>query len=359
MLTPADLVKKVGAKVLFIGIESYSWQLTDYVKAAQNARTMGFDTIAPKIADGTIRWYKSKTDLIAIRNAVLAQGCGFLPFTYLYGPRFNDDQIRAEAALAKEIASVCDGLCCLDMEVEWNGKVDAAKLLAKELSGTAYDFILTTWADPVQQNWMDVLKELDSVVSAWGPQQYTVWLVTQEDQFKTAGINTSKIFPALDVADTYIGVDPLLCMTTAIARGHKSIWVWEYQACLANPNLIKAMLFLMPRSEPIVVNPTPVSAPAPAPTVSPAPVNDHPVVKPVVPPHPDHGTNVVYGSYTIKDGDSLSGIADRLNIRNWFADLYLPNKTVLDSKARAHGAPDCEGGNLIYAGTVLKYPILK
>src|SRR5256885_15747670 len=138
MLAPADLAVKTGSKVLFIGTEAYGWQVADYVKAAQNARHFGFDTISPKVADGQLKWYKTPANLTAIRNAVLAQGCGFLPFHYIYGPRFGDDQIRAEAAVAKEIASLCDGLVCLDMEVEWNGKVDAVKLLAKELAGTSY-----------------------------------------------------------------------------------------------------------------------------------------------------------------------------------------------------------------------------
>jgi hypothetical protein len=332
MLTPVDLAKKIGSKVLFIGTEAYQWQVADYVKAAQNARKLGFDTISPKAADGQIKWYKTPANFTAIRNAVLAQGCGFLPFHYIYGPRFGDGQVRAEAAVAKEIASLCDGLVCLDMEVEWNGKVDAAKLLAKELAGTSYDFIISTWADPVQQNWMGVLKALDPVASAWGPQEYTTWLSGQEDQFRQAGINTDKIFPSIDVADSYTGMDPLQSILAAVSRGHRSIWIWEYNAVMTKVALVQSMISAV------------LTPPAP-------------VTQPVALPHPEHGNAMTYGSYTIKGGDTLSKIATQLGVHNWFSDLYVPNKAVLDGAARQHGVSSSGGGNLVYSGTVLRYPI--
>jgi hypothetical protein len=356
MLQPQDLAKKVGQKVLFVGIEAYSWQLADYVKAAQNARAMGFDTICVKQADGAYRWYNSVDVLKQRRAAVLNEGCGFIAFTYAYGPKFGNGQIALEYDIAREIAVACDGLVVMDLEQEWNGATGAAALLATSLRDFPGDVIVTTWADPTQQDWIGVLKELDPVVSAWNPQQYSNWLDAQEGEFAQAGVNLTKIFPAIDIADIYAANSPLTVLADGVKRGHNSFWVWEYGAALTAATLIKSIVALLPKPVQVTAPPA-ASAPilaAPAPVASP--------VKGVTPivatlPTPAH-SNVVYGKYTIKGGDTLSEIADSLHIKNYYQDLYVPNKVVLDAAAVAHGAANSANGSMIYPGTVIQYPIL-
>lgn len=355
MLTPSDLAKKVGSKVLFIGTEAYGWAVNDYVAAAKNARAVGFDTICVKVADGGNRWYKDANALRAIREAVLAEGCGFLGFIYCYGPEFGNSQISIEANVAKEIASVCDNVAVLDIEVQWNGQNDAAALLAGSLKGTNYDFIISTWADPTQQDFNGVIRALDGVASAWGPQEYTVWLSQQEGEFKADGVTLGKLFPALDIADMYSGNNPLQVLSTAIANGHSSIWVWEYGAVLSISTVVKSVLGLLPKV-PATVRATPVAATAPTATLSGHPVTTNANTSPAVVPAPN--LTVKYGTYKVADGDNLTGIAYRLGIKNWVQDLFLPNKVVLDQIAQAHGAKNSNFGSLIYADTVLKYPLL-
>jgi hypothetical protein len=357
MLAPQDLAKKVGQKVLYVGIECYSWGLADYVTAAKNARALGFDSISPKQADGGYRWYSSVAQLAQRRAAVLAQGVGFVPFTYMYGPKFGNGQIAIEVAIAREITETCDGLVVMDLEAEWNGQDGAAALLAHSLSNWPGDIILTTWADPTQQNWINVLKALDPVVSAWNPQEYSNWLDGQEGEFAQAGVNLSKLFPSIDISAISAANNPIAIIADGLKRGHDSFWIWEYGSILSASALTKSILALMPK--PAQVTPPPAPTPpvlmTPAPTVTP--------VKPVVPavctplPAPTH-TNVVYGKYTIKSGDALENIAVALNIKNWYQDLFMPNKVVLDAAAAAHGVANSNNGTLIYVGTVLQYPIL-
>jgi hypothetical protein len=355
MMNPADLAKKVGGKVLYVGVEAYGWTLADYTAAAKNARALGFDSICVKVADGANRWYANVNALRANRETVLAQGCGFLGFIYCYGPKFGNGQIALEADVAKEIASVCDGVAVLDIEVEWNGQTEAAALFATYFSGVAINLIVTTWADPAYQNFTGVIKALDPVVAAWNPQEYTTWLSLQETEFKDDNVALTKIFPALDIADMYSGNNPLQVLENAINNGHPSVWVWEYGATLSISAYVKSVLSLLVK-KPLAVKPTVVPASAPTAKVEAHPVASNPNVAPVTIPAPN--LTIKYGTYKVADGDSLTTIAYRLGIKNWYQDLFLLNKTVLDQAAQGHGAANSNNGSLIYADTILKYPLL-
>lgn len=335
MLSPQQLAKKVGQKVLFVGVECQYWTVADFGKCARNARAMGYDTISPKRADGGIKWYQTPGHMALERQACLAVGVGYLPFMYCYGPALAAGQIELEVAVAQEMANVCDGMVCMDLEVEWNGQVAAAQELARALKGFKGDIILSTWADPVQQDWLGVIWALNPVVSAWGPQEYTTWLTLQESQLTNDGVPFDKLFPELDMVDLFAGANnPLSAMQTAVNRGHGSIWVWEYLGAMNNPNLARTMAAL--------IGPPVPSAPAPTPN-------------PVKLPSPSHTKKLVWASVVIGEGDTLAGIAQKIGVQNWFQDLYLPNRATLDAVAISHGQPNCNGGNLIYPGTTLRY----
>lgn len=359
MLGIADLSKKVGQKMLFVGLESFGWSVADYTKAAQNARALGFDTLIFKAADGTNRWYNGIGDLVAKRQACLVQGMGCMFYTYMYGPRFGSQQVQIEASIAKEICDNCGGLVVLDMEVEWNGQEGAAGLLASYLKNFNGDILVTTWADPVEQNWIGVLKQLAPYVSAWLPQVYSNFLDTAEQEYqKDASIDLTKVFPVLDIADLFANSNPISILADAVKRGQESFAIWEYGAMLSNVNLVKTLLGLLPKSVLNLSGPasTPPSS-SPVVTVQPHPTATNPTTAPAT--LPNQGTSPIrYARYTIVDGDTLGKIADKLHISNWYQDLYLPNKVELDAVARAHGQANSQGGNLIYAGTVLSYPVI-
>ncbi len=59
-------------------------------------------------------------------------------------------------------------------------------------------------------------------------------------------------------------------------------------------------------------------------------------------------------SYTIKEGDTLAGIARRINAA--LATVYNRNRSVLDTAAKAHGMRDSQGGKYIYPGTRISIP---
>lgn len=328
MLSITDVTKKLGSRVLYIGTETAAWQVQDLVKAARNAKTMGFDTICPKRADGTNKWYLTKQHLALEKQAVNSEGVGYVPFVYSYAPVYHD--VSLEIAVWQEIASVCDGLVMVDMEVEWNGKVDDARTLASALHGFAGDVIVTTWADPNLQEWQALLPILDPVVSAWSPQQYTDWLAGQEAS-EWSKLEQGKILPSIDLTGEYgNATHPIAITQQAVKNGHRSAFYWEYQAAVANPNAVKAILSAFGGNF----------------------ENTQPIV---LPHNPSPAKKQQYGSYVIQSGDTLSGIAAHLHM-DWVA-LYNLNKITIEQTAKAHGMASSNEGSLIFPGTSLTYPL--
>ncbi len=314
-----------GKVVLFIGTECRTWSLDDFAKAARNARAMGVDTISPKRLDGGIRWYGDVGRLREERAAVLAEGCGYLPFAYCYGPRFGEAQIADECALLAEMMAANDGCVCADMEVEWNGRVAEAERFAALMRPVAGQLYLTSWADPQQQDWAGVTRALAPCVNAWVPQQYDNWLAAQEAQLVALG--ETCIQPALDLTSEFGANDPFALAQAATAHGHTTLWLWEYLPALRNPNLTRSLAAAMGHG---LASGAPVTLPAPQ-----------------RPPRER--------IYVVRSGDSLAALATRLNLPNWYADLYLPNRALIEATAQAHGQRDSHDGALIYPGEALKY----
>lgn len=332
MLNPDQLAQKVGRKVVFVGTYCYNWTVQDFQKCAGNAKAMGFDTICPKRADGINKWYVTPGHLALERQACLSEGVGYLPFMYNYAPLYNSYQ--GEAEVAAEIAQVCDGMVVLDLEVEWNGKPDAARTFASNLKNTVKgDVLITTWADPDLQAFDGVIQALDSVTSAWIPQEYTNWLGNQEGEYTDQDINSAKLYPAIDITGEYAGTEPLTLAVEALQRGHKSLFAWEYQAALNNMHFIQGVLSTFG------ANQVPVKT-----TI------------PYVPPKGVATKKVPqFATYQVQEGDTLSTIASKLGLKDWNKQLYQPNKATLDHIAQQHGYKDSNNGNEIFPGTVLNY----
>ncbi len=336
MLNAAQADTLMGKLALFIGTYSRGWTDAQFAIAARNARAMGVDTLIYKVADGGIAWYAPQR-ITSIRQAIMSAGCGALPYQYSYGMRFGVGQIPAEADLAKATQDAADGLVCLDMEVEWNGQTAAAETLAKLMAGHG-TLLISTWADPAQQNWNGVIGALKDVTDVWMPQQYTPWLAAQEGQLTAAGERV--IQPTFDLSHEFSASnDPLaLAKQAHDARGQGAISLWEYGFATQNPNLVRAIASVMGKP---LTSAAPVTLPAPA------------QPKPTSPAKAAPAPTRTF-TYVVKAGDTLSAIAARLGL-NWWHDLYLPNQAAIEASARAHGDQGSGGGNLIYPGLKLTY----
>jgi hypothetical protein len=271
------------------------------------------DTIAPKRLDGGIPWYATAAHLREERAAVLTEGCGYLPFAYCYGSRFGSQQIAEECRLLAQMMEANDGSVCADMEIEWNGRAADAIHFATLMRPVPGFLYVTSWADPYQQNWSGVTRALAPCVNAWVPQQYNNWLAARESQLVALG--ETCIQPALDLTTEFGANDPLAIARQARARGHDTIWLWEYQPALSHQDYVRQIAAVMGDT---------------------APASDP-------------------RAYTVQPGDTLEKIANKLGLPNWRGALYNLNRDAIEATARAHGQPDSHNGDLIYPGETLRY----
>jgi hypothetical protein len=198
------------------------------------------------------------------------------------------------------------------------------------------DIVVSTWGDPQEQAWTQVLATLDPVVSAWSPQQYTDWLAGREKAEWSAELG--KLFPSLDITGEYgTATHPVDNAKAAYDNKHPTIFCWEYSEALTNPELIKGVLAFFGGTIPNV-NPTPLPNP------------------------PSPNKKVKWVTYVIQDGDSLFSIVTMLQAKklaNTTIDaLYAANKTVIENAAKQHGYPSSNNGSLIFPGTQIVYPAL-
>jgi hypothetical protein len=320
-----DIVTFTGRSVLFVGNEAEQYDIDKIVNAASYAKRLGFDSICVKRFDGGIRYYKDVDELKREKEAVNTIGIGLLGFGYCYGPRFGSKQLYDETVLMHELSKGYDGCAVADMEIEWDnnpqitgltGQISAAKQFGMDCSDIPY-FIVSTWCDPVQQNWNGVIEDLDPYVDAWGPQAYGLWLAQQYHQL---GIMHAPMFPEFSLwSQPMESLHTILTSTVKV----ESVWIWEYQGALQFPQLTRNVLNQFSKP-PVIVTPTPKP---------PVTQNMH--------------------IYMIQNRDTLSDIALRLGVT--LSYLLKLNIAKLDSEAHAMGYKDSDNGSLIFPGTTIMY----
>ena len=237
------VARQCGRTVLWVGVETRHWQPEDWRACGQFARSLGIDSICAKVADGGIRWYGGPAQLHEIRDTVLTTGAGFIPFSYLYGPRFSmPQQAHDECAILAEMLSVCP-IVQADMEAEFNGQTAAAQLYESLLRPVPGLLSVSTWADPAQQQWEGVAHDLAPAVNQWVIQQYTNWLAAQEGEYD-ASVFTC-IAPGVDLRPEFGADNALAIVDAAVQHGHQTVYLWEYESARANPGLVKEIVAAM------------------------------------------------------------------------------------------------------------------
>ncbi len=327
----AAMQQVYGGTILWTGGETRTWGVENVRTLARQAHALGFDTICVKRADGGIRWYSSPAQLAEEAAAAAAEGCGYLPFSYCYGPKFahmgeafpGEQQVRDECAILIEMARAVPCTSSqADMEVEWNGAVHCAALFC-DLMRAATDITLSvsTWADPALQDWEGVAAALAPCVNAWVVQRYTDWLSHQP-----LPAEETCVMPGVDLSQEFGQNHP-----AAIAAGHPSVFVW-YEA-FAFMNEYRSEVLAITGRAGRAAHEAPAPAPAPAPTPAPTPA---PAPAPAA--SPEH--------YTVVRGDTLSSIAARFyGHADLWPTIYNANRVLIG------GNP-----NVIFPDEVLTIP---
>ena len=304
-----DLYTAPGQISVFVANEALDKDLVWHQEVAKNLFTKHVDVAIVKVHDGENRWYPDIGWLQQLRQTYLNEHVGMVPFGYCYGPKFGDAQIYGEANVIKEICSAlgaAETFYCADMEVEWNGNPAAVQTFIQALDGMALPLGVSTWADPIYQNWVENLNVLDPHVYCWMPQRYSSWLSDQPFQV------TKPVVPTVDLNNDF-GPNNAV----GIAARTPQVTLWNYTAVMniMNKSVVEA----------IVAQKKGFTPPAP--------------------PPPGNRT------YTVVRGDTLTLIAQRFGVNE--QDLYNLNKSVIESTASAHGFANSGNGNWIFPGEVL------
>lgn len=242
--------RDVGKTVCFVGNECEHWSLADFAAAARRLRALGFDSMAPKKSDGTIKWYSGSAQIIAEYHAVTEQGLGYIPVGYSYGPRFGIDFVNSECDVFLEMTQAIaqarggEGFVVADMEVEYDNRPDACERFKDCMLGKPGLLAVTTWADPVQQGWDANIKALLPCVNAWIPQQYNSWLASQTWQLLRDG--AINVQPAIDLSQEFGSNQQDSIILQAKARGETTIWFWDY-SLTGNAQLVRRLVSLAQR----------------------------------------------------------------------------------------------------------------
>ncbi len=165
---------------LFTGVETFNWSLDQFQKVIDLCKSVGVSGLIVKIYEiGTGEWYGHLGGSTKVAHLIASQGLQWIPYGFFYG----NNQGVEDAAILKFL-NLYD-IIMLDMESSWNGSTkEHIDILKNALMGHKGEVWVSTWADPVTQNWISNIKELDSVVNVWMPMIYFPNLVQMfKDQF--------------------------------------------------------------------------------------------------------------------------------------------------------------------------------
>lgn len=236
MIGCEETAHTVGKVLLFIGNEAHNWSLQQFEQAAQFARQHNVDTLIVKVFDGPNERYGGVFG--PIYQAIKAQGVNVLPFGYLYGYAKGSD-LNTELDLVVKYMKTY-GMCCGDIEGEWNGQVAWAQQLNSHLASLPQLFFASVFANPSEQAQNDVLRAIAPSVNAWMPQVYNdhhegAW----RREFHSLGLTCLQ--PTYDLSNEF-GPNNVVQLVKNAVNEVPCVSLWEYQSAQAQPALLDQLV---------------------------------------------------------------------------------------------------------------------
>lgn len=203
---------------LFMGVNSYTWDLNNFDVFVNDAIQLGFNQVLIKVYEITQGdWYQSLGGSKVVFDHIRAKGIDVLPYGYFYG--FNPG-VEVQAAMNYLHTF---GKFCLDMESEFDNNSAAMQPFQQGLQGHVGDLYISTWANPVDHNWIQNVQMMDPLTKAWMPQVYNPYLVSVYQQQYSSLTDPGKIQPTYSVNDT-----PISNWTASIFTA------WDYGSIVSN-----------------------------------------------------------------------------------------------------------------------------
>ncbi len=216
----------LGVLPLFIGVESESWSYGQFTDVTIRAKSVGATSLLVKVADGTDVWYGGINGVKNVLSTIKTAGLNAIPYTYCYGNTYGG--LTGEINILSTLLSNF-GIAIADIETEFNNQPSWAASMNLTLSKVPGILGITTWANPNQQQWQNVLTELKPCVNFWLPQVYTDYLAsiykTQYNQFAVT------YYPVLNLGTDF---GPNNVGKIAIDATSEVLALWEYAAAVSS-----------------------------------------------------------------------------------------------------------------------------
>lgn len=207
---------------LFVGVESFNWSLSDFDKLTAFCKQHRVDGIFLKIYEiGTGEWYGKLGGSQAVIDRIKGEGVDCVGYGFFYG----NDQVDEGAAITKFLKR--DNRFCIDVEDGFDGRLDKMEGLFKNVvvpSGST--LYVSTWADPIQHNYLPNLQFLDNFNVIWMPQIY--------DDFLLSTFFSQWVHSQHPVQPTF----HILNSTAIGSKSFPTFSLWEYQFALQRPDIL-------------------------------------------------------------------------------------------------------------------------
>jgi hypothetical protein len=239
----------LGATPLFLGPETFAWNLAQFEAAANAAKALGITSLVIKIADGTNRWYGGASGWQQ-RRSVVKPIINAVAYTFCYGDKFG--AMQEEVTILSDTMTT-DGIVIAQMEGEFDGRDDWAEQVREALLPVPGLFGVWTWADPSLHKWLCVLAKLQPCVSFWMPIVFTDFLAQQYHMQFAPFISPS--YPILSLGSDF---GPNNVIKNASEANSPIIALWKFPQVLDSPAIVQAIVALPHLQVPTTAVPTPL-----------------------------------------------------------------------------------------------------
>lgn len=210
---------------LFIGVESYNWNLSDFESTIRFCERFSIKQVVLKIYEITQgEWYQSLGGPDIPIKMFKDANIDVLPYGFYYGQDISTEANTVLSYLTKY------NKYCMDMESDFDGNADKVRNFSNFLQNHVGDLYVSTWANPGTQNWSDNITILDPIVQVWMPQAYSDSLV--KDMYGQFPKVQGKIWPTFHIANT-----PYLD-----ASIYPDCTLWEYDIAQIYPTELNQFL---------------------------------------------------------------------------------------------------------------------
>lgn len=177
-------------KGLFTGLETFGWDDATFSSVASSMKSYGVTDWFVKVADGTTMWYGGQPEILHKLQLIKEQGVNPIPWLYSYGDKFGG--LVGECAILNGLHDA-GYVAGIDMEIEYNDRPDWANKLVANSRGMLY---VITWADPLSQDYQQVIEEVHFITQAFMPQVYTPFLNdVWREQYSACHVNPDSCIP--------------------------------------------------------------------------------------------------------------------------------------------------------------------